>query len=231
MKNYEVGKTYTLTFVSVIIKDGNLYLVVSDGEKDFTIRPYDYQTEYSSFPSEISCYVRRLRMDGIPYMEQLREDVLKDRYYQFGVEHQFVIDEVCIDTNTNCTFFMLSDEYGIQHRYYPTRDDVNKKSGDSIILIVKGIIPSRPGKNNARLDLAAISEGTTPVVSVAPVYPKNTGKKNFGCENEKKEYKSSIVFPAGQVEADIDTQLGIICRTIAGFMNANGGTLYIGVRE
>ena len=228
---YEVGKAYALPFKGVIIKGDNQYLVVSDGDKDYTIKPYDYQTEYSIFPKVIQCYVWKLGLNGKPYMEQLRDDILQDRYYLFGKEHEFVIDKLCIDQNTNHSFFMLSDEFGIQHRYYPTGDDVNKKSGDGLTLIVKGIIPSRQGKNNARLDLAAPSEGVTPVVSPAPVYPKNSGKKNFGCEDEKKEFKSSIVFPAGKVEADIDTQLGIICRTIAGFMNASGGTLYIGVSD
>ena len=42
---YEVGKTYELRFASTIVKDGTQYIVATDGPNDFTIKPYDYQTE------------------------------------------------------------------------------------------------------------------------------------------------------------------------------------------
>jgi predicted HTH transcriptional regulator len=45
------------------------------------------------------------------------------------------------------------------------------------------------------------------------------------------EFKSSIVFPADEYGPNIGKQLGVICRSIAGFMNAEGGTLYIGVSD
>ena len=229
---YEVGKAYPLTFVNLIVKDDNQYIVATDGVSDYTIRPYDYQTEYSTFPHTIQGYVRKIGFTGRPYFEQLKEQVLKDRYYQIGVSHRFVIDEIQMDTKTNHVFYVLSDEYGILHRYYPTDEEILKKSGDSITLVVKGILSSRNGMNNARLDLEAPVAGSKPVAATPkPVYPKNAGKKNFGCENEKKEFKSSIVYPAGETSANIDKQLGIICRTIAGFMNAGGGTLYIGVMD
>ena len=230
--NYEVGKTYPLTFANLIVRGSNQYIVATDGIEDFTIRPYDYQVEYSVFPRIIQGYVRQIGYTGRPYFEQWKEQVLKDRYYQFGIPHRFVVADVLQDNKTNHVFYILSDEYGIQHRYYPGDEEIVKKIGDEITLVVKGIIPSRNDLNNARLDLALPTEGAKPNVAAAtPNYPKNAGKKCFGCENEKKEFKSSIVFPAGKTSADIDYQLGIICRTIAGFMNAGGGTLYIGVMD
>ena len=229
---YEVGKSYPLSFVSLIYKDDNPFIVASDGVDDYTIRPYDYQVEYSSFPSVIQGYVRKIGLNERPYFEQLKEQVLKDRYYQFGSSHGFVVDDVQIDTNTNHVFYSLSDEYGIQHRYYPGEEEIMKKRGDSITLVVKKILPSRDGKNNARLVFELPSEGADSLsTDTKPVYPKNAGRKNFGCENEKKEFKSSIVYPASETTANIGKQLGIICKTIAGFMNANGGTLYIGVMD
>ena len=53
----------------------------------------------------------------------------------------------------------------------------------------------------------------------------------FGYENALKEFKSSIVFPAGNITDDIDQQLLIIAKTIAGFQNSKGGTLYLGVND
>ena len=235
---YEIGKVYDLTYLNTIVKeDGNQYLVATDGYLQYTIKPYEYQTEYDSIPRTLSCYVKKIGFSGKAFFEQSKEAVLKNVYYQFGEEHKFVIDEVHIDANTNKTFFVLSDEYGLTHRYYPKDGEESKKSGDSLTLVVKGIVPAQAGKNNARLDLCVkTAESRTPsaelVYSTAkPVYPKHVGKKNFGCEDAKKEFKSSIVYPAGDTVANIDKQLGIICRTIAGFMNANGGTLYIGVSD
>jgi len=229
--DYQVGKTYTLSFVNLIVKDDNQYIVATDGERDYTIRPYDFQTEYSSFPRYLSCYVRKIGFTGIPYFEQSKEDVLRDLYNQPGSPHKFIIDEVRTDTTTNHPFYILSDEYGIQHRYYPTDTETIKSNGESIVLIVKGVLRARDGKNNGRLNLEALTPGLKPAFAAnKPAYPKKEGK-NFGSEDEKKEFKSSIVFPAGQTSPDIDKQLGIICRTIAGFMNANGGTLYIGVSD
>lgn len=230
--NYEVGKTYPLSFVSTILKDDTPFIVATDGNEDFTIRPFDYQMEYSIFPRVIQGYVRKIGFTGRPYFEQLKDQVLKDRYFRFGTVQRFVVDEVQMDSKTSHVFYVLSDEFGIQHRYYPDGEETLKKSGDNITLVVKGIVASRDGKNNARLDLVAPTAGAKPVTSAPKtVYPKNVGKKNFGCEDAKKEFKSSIIYPAGGTTANKQTQLGIICKTIAGFMNADGGTLYIGVMD
>ncbi|MBR5678883.1 MAG: ATP-binding protein [Paludibacteraceae bacterium] len=230
--NYEVGKTYDLPVAGTIFRDGSMYIVVKDEEREYTVRPYDYQMEYSSYPSVLTCYVRKIGFTGLPYFEQSKESALKDRYYQLGDSHQFVVTEIQMDTNTGKQFYILSDEYGIQHRYYPVDGEELKRRGESITLIVRSVVPAKDGKNNARLDLVAPgTDKKTHLAAIRPVYPQNEGKKNFGFEDEQKEFKSSIVFPAGEITPDIDKQLGIICRTIAGFMNAKGGTLYIGVSD
>ena len=225
---YEISKTYDLTYVNTIVKeDGSQYLVATDGKHDYTIKPYEFQTEYAAIPHTLSCYVKKIGLNGNAYFEQSREAVLREVYYQFGEEHKFVIDEVHIDAKTNKTFYVLSDEYGLTHRYYPKAGEDSKKNGDSLTLVVKGIVPAQAGKNNARLDLCLhCTDSEAPAAELVystakPDYPRNAGKKNFGCEDAKKEFKSSIVYPAGDAVADIDKQLGIICRTIAGFMNEN----------
>ncbi len=53
-----------------------------------------------------------------------------------------------------------------------------------------------------------------------------------GGESRHVEYKSSLVYPAGGSEPDIDKQLGqVITRAVAAFMNSEGGSIYIGVED
>ena len=55
-------------------------------------------------------------------------------------------------------------------------------------------------------------------------------KIKFGSENGAREFKCSIVYPAeAQWQPDVDKQVGVILKTICGFLNGAGGVLYIGV--
>lgn len=61
----------------------------------------------------------------------------------------------------------------------------------------------------------------------------NNGMQSFGNEGQLLEFKTSIVFPAGNggYIANLDEQMFIILKVIAGFLNAKGGTLLIGVKD
>ncbi len=48
-------------------------------------------------------------------------------------------------------------------------------------------------------------------------------------EDTEHEFKTTIIYPAGGMQPDERTQGEIIARSIAGFLNTSGGTLYIGV--
>ncbi len=54
---------------------------------------------------------------------------------------------------------------------------------------------------------------------------------DFGIENNNREFKTSIVFSNKNGVANLDYQLEVILRTICGFLNAQGGTLYIGIND
>ena len=57
---------------------------------------------------------------------------------------------------------------------------------------------------------------------------------NLPSDGESKyvEYKSSLVYPAGETEPDVDKQLGhVIVRVVASFMNSDGGCVYVGIRD
>lgn len=59
--------------------------------------------------------------------------------------------------------------------------------------------------------------------------------KNYGNENLFTEFKSSLVYPAKnnkeKTEPDPAAQQQVILKTIAAFMNSDGGTLYVGVSD
>ena len=57
-------------------------------------------------------------------------------------------------------------------------------------------------------------------------------KIGFGSETGTREFKCSIVYPAeSQWQPDVDKQVGVILKTLCGFLNGTGGVLYIGVND
>lgn len=61
---------------------------------------------------------------------------------------------------------------------------------------------------------------------------KTESPRYFGREDLHTEFKSSLVYPAGnRLHADIKAQTHVILKVVCGFLNAEGGTLYIGVND
>ena len=54
---------------------------------------------------------------------------------------------------------------------------------------------------------------------------------NLGRESKYREFKTSFVFYAGSNSGNIEKQSFVILRTIVGFLNADGGSLFIGVND
>lgn len=56
---------------------------------------------------------------------------------------------------------------------------------------------------------------------------------NYGSESQVVEFKTSIVYPAGSEtnEPNLDEQMNVIMRAIDGFLNARGGTIFVGVKN
>ena len=55
---------------------------------------------------------------------------------------------------------------------------------------------------------------------------------NYGREDQTKEFKSSILYPAdNHMQRDQQKQTQTLLKVICGFLNANGGQLYIGVTD
>lgn len=82
----------------------------------------------------------------------------------------------------------------------------------------------------------AVAEGLkTKIAQMLGVNFEARQLKSYGRENQFIEFKSSIVYPARKkgekVKADPEAQQFVILKTIAGFLNSSGGTLYIGVND
>ncbi len=54
---------------------------------------------------------------------------------------------------------------------------------------------------------------------------------NLGREGKNREFKTSFVFYAGSSSLNIEDQSVVILKTITGFLNASGGSLFIGVND
>lgn len=53
----------------------------------------------------------------------------------------------------------------------------------------------------------------------------------YGIEDQTQEFKTSIVYTPESSSPDQESQLTVIMRTICGFLNSKGGTLWIGVQD
>ena len=53
----------------------------------------------------------------------------------------------------------------------------------------------------------------------------------FGYRGVDREFEESIVYPAGSRSADVETQIDAVMRAICGFLNGQGGVIYIGVDD
>lgn len=60
---------------------------------------------------------------------------------------------------------------------------------------------------------------------------KESTKKHYGYEDYNTEFKTSAVYPPNAMVVNISEQMHNILRVVCGFLNADGGTLYIGVND
>ena len=67
--------------------------------------------------------------------------------------------------------------------------------------------------------------------SILKLRRNESNKKFYGKEDYKTEFKTSIVYPESSMRPDIGKQTQKILSEICAFMNADGGTLYLGVND
>lgn len=59
----------------------------------------------------------------------------------------------------------------------------------------------------------------------------HSNKKNYGTEDFHTEFKTSIIYPETSMRVDIKAQRLKVMQEICAFLNADGGTLYLGVSD
>uniref|UniRef100_UPI00404A1D32 AlbA family DNA-binding domain-containing protein n=1 Tax=Flavobacterium sp. TaxID=239 RepID=UPI00404A1D32 len=233
MTTYTPGQSYTFQVIGIKEENDTKYIYLSDGYKDtYRVKPYDYQLEWEEFniPSKMNCFVKDVNIWGLPYLVQDRKDVLDFCYADIKTEYPFKAVNIGVDTNTNAVFYELKDSFGLYHRYYPKNNEPKHEIGDIFNLVVNSI--SDKGFNKVTLNLEyPIELIVTKEIATHEVSNDPREESKFGYESATKEFKTSIVFPAGAIEPNIDRQLTYILKTIAGFQNAQGGELYIGIND
>lgn len=233
MTTYTPGQSYTFQVIGIKEENDSKYIYLSDGFKDtYRVKPFDYQLEWEQFniPNKMNCFVKEVNIWGLPYLVQDRKEVLQFCYADLKTEYPFKVVNIGLDSNTQATYYELKDSFGLYHRYYPRNNEPKHEIGDIFNLVVNSI--SDKGYNKVTLnleypvELIITKENLTQEVSNDP-----RQESKFGYESATKEFKTSIVFPAGGIEPNIDRQLSYILKTIAGFQNAHGGELYLGVND
>lgn len=224
----------------------------------YRVKVMDYQIDWKFRPSHIRCVVRAVNESGYPLLNQLRIDLLEDVYTKLPGHFTMRVEGKEIDENTKSTYLRLRDSASMQHRFYCTDEEVKAyKSGDEIEVVVTGI---RGNDHRAFLvmksatrEQAEASEVSpqaqsavhvltmTPTTATKPETPSRPAAKeeeekttlyyDGPDEGNKIEWKSSIVYPAGKVQPDMDKQLSVIARTVCGFLNRDGGQLFIGLAD
>ena len=168
-----------------------------------------------------------LRVDEIrgPHLkfEEERECIDRATLFSLGESYEFMIETEEFDPAQNMHFFNLRDttEHHLLHRFY-FKEDRQEGPGDKITLQLKGF--TRSGYLFLA-DCASLDQ----IPTMADV--EQAEKGYLGGEDQHLEYKSSFVYTAKGVP-DIDNQLDKeIMQQLAGFMNADGGTVCIGYRD
>jgi len=231
MREYTAGQTYLFEVTHIGEFNERKYIYLSDGVKDtYRVTPYDFQLEWEPYnlPKMLNCYVNSVNELGLPNLAQVRSEVLAHNYTEEGTEYAFKLVAKRADPNTSKLYYELHDAFGLTHRYYPKPEEVVREVSDIFSLVYVGI--ANLEHNKSYLKLAPVEIIPVPTLSL-PIINSDEEELYLGSEGESLEFKSTIIYPAGSIESDIDQQMMIICKTIAGFMNKSGGVLYIGVND
>ena len=239
----KIGETLEMNVVRIETNDYGSRIILSYGGFDtYRVKAFDFQSE-GDIQSTVK--VKVIGFDpikGFPILIQDIEWVLKQTYEHYdlvGRNREFEIIDKKIDNNSNSPFLVLKDDFGLKfHRFYTKNDEYS--IGEKIRLHIKELktnflsleIPQERTRIVTGDNLVFTTKDT-----VAPVTESSTTvEKSTKCgdvvftetESQNLEYKSSIVYDSNS-KVDPDRQIGNILKTVAGFMNADGGTLYIGV--
>ena len=221
----QVNQQYEFEVIDICSNTNGLDYLLVLGPDDKTYKVYNIiKCQYTSIPTTIYGIVAGTDTKGNFRIKQDECRVLQE-HYDIGHFYAFKISDKRQDNN-NKTYYVLEDDFSYQ-RWYSNED---YEIGDDIILLAKSI------SNNGYI---FYEKHKSPSVDKAPekkpeqevqLTTDNSPIFEGEDENQNIEYKTSIVFTPKH-EANIDVQMFNIVRELAAFMNADGGTLYIGIHD
>lgn len=248
-KTYKTGEVHQFSVIDIKEINEQKYIMLSDGFRDtYRVQPFDFQIEWEPyrFPKTLNCFVKHVDYRGLPFLNQHRKSVL-DNIYEDGSIHTFQVSSINVDEHTGHEYLILSDEYGLKHRFYP-KSPTDYEIGQELELFVERVEETDPLSNKSHLSFGdrfiedpltqtLIKNNDLEIIAA----PSNDDKEDsntaedaeyLGEENSTCEFKTSIVYVPGTGRTpDIDQQIVFILKTIAGFLNSKGGKLYIGVND
>jgi len=228
-ENFNIGKSYAFEVKYFQSNSYGNYIYLRRGDREtYRVKSYPFQDEDPEkfVGKTIYCIVSSINpMNGLPVLRQDKSAILKENY-QVNEEFLLKITDILVDDKSGASYYVLSDEFGLEHRCYfkgehkygrsdMVRFNVDKIDDDKGILVLsdKSQTP-RVVQHNANHTYAEVTETT-----------------EFGVEDIHTEFKTSIVFTPGDNAPDIDRQLTKIIRVISSFMNVDGGILWLGVND
>lgn len=221
----ELNGHYEFEVIEICSNTSGLDYLLVLGPDDKTYKVYNIiKCQYASVPNTIYGIVIGFNINGNAKIRQDECRVLQE-HYKLEHYYTFKISDKKKDNKDN-VYYVLEDNFSYQRWY--SNDDY--EIGDDIILYANSI--SNIGYiNYVKHHTATLTDNPVSTTQTSNVSPNVNGPIfDGGNESETVEYKTSIVFTPKN-EADIDVQMFNIVREIASFMNANGGTLYIGIHD
>ena len=234
--NYELGKQYEMKVID-IRKDsaGYDYIALRDDDPSKEYRVYNIlKCQHESLPESLYVVVKSFDLFGNVKFRQ-DEGRLNKEHYKEGKLYAFEVTDVKEDFNTKAPYYIIEDDF-TEHRYF-FKGDQKYNTGDHCILEVEGFT------DKGFLKLKEVEHVAPSQVEAIDLTTKDDKTQtsnaswaqlpvlNVGDESQTLEFKTSIAFPPGNGEANIDKQLYNILRVITAFMNTDGGTLYVGVHD
>lgn len=247
MTHYAPKRVYTLTPDYIQEQhDGRKYIIFKEtyNGRSLRVKAFDFLSQPDSdLPLSIDVVVESIDpMSGLPLFRINRDWLITTLYNDEKLPKKFSFNIIGKIDKEEYKSLFIKDSFGITHYFPIVEGDSldNYSEGERITLFVEGI--NENIKGNLYLTLSRPSSEdvisqylrvfTTKEQTVSVEDKKNTDTvTNYGDESETIEFKQSLVFHPKSSNVDVDAQVFNIMRSIAGFMNHIGGTLYIGVRN
>lgn len=235
--NYEIGKQYEMKVVG-FRKDsaGHDFIELHDDDPSKEYRVYNIlKCQWDGLPETLYVIVKNIDEFGKIRLRQ-DEGRLFQEHYKIGKLYAFEVTDVKEDYNSRAPYCVIEDDFATHHYYFQGKQKYNV--GDNCILELEGFTD----KGFLKLKEVEHSNGEQAVESATTAPVDNTQDRlaslwaslpvlDVGDESQTLELKTSIVFPPGESEPNIDKQLYNILRELTAFMNTDGGTLYIGIHD